>query len=60
MANDQKTYEFKPDQPFIVTDQMVAAGPRIMLEWMDSDAPDIRVPVREILSIALAEHAACD
>lgn len=56
MADDQEIKEFKPDHQIVVTDQMVAAGVKIMLNWMDSDEPDIRVPVRQLIPAALLER----
>ena len=60
MADASEKQELSQDRQTQVTDAMVEAGARLMIAWLDSDEPDIRVPVRQLLSEALAVHEASD
>lgn len=46
-----------PDTGIVITPDMVAIGAALIRKWEDSDEPDARVLVRELLSTILGERA---
>ncbi|KQP13021.1 hypothetical protein ASF26_19685 [Methylobacterium sp. Leaf93] len=58
MTDASEKQEFSQDGQGQVTVAMIEAGVRVMAAWIDSDEPDIRVPVRQLLLEALAVRGA--